>query len=191
MHILHICAVSIALASILVNHFMVLLSNQNTSTCPAISNAMIHSVQNHLFMKVTAVICLFFVCLALILQKNKECAFFVLIFLLWTFLIFHPRSSSNSEIRSFTSQRNGIIHNACVLLLFVTWISAVILRIRTWDTFRILLVIATMCTFSVFVVYSLFTHSCEGYENEHHLLGTMEFILLTSLLWLFVESHRS
>lgn len=189
MYALHVCAIALLLASVLASHIIVLNTHTNTSTCPAISNTIIHTKETKTIMQVASLGALLLVVMNLFQKHDKQSAFFVGVFVLWCLIMFFPRNPSNTEVRVRRQKLAGIMHNLCVLALFVAWIIGILAWMETWNTFNTFLVVVCLMTFAVLVVFSLFENSCEVYEKHHHLIGLMEFVLIASLLWLMIEAN--
>lgn len=189
MYALHGCAIALLLASVLASHIIVLNAHTNTSACPAISNTIIHTQETKTIMQVASLCALLLVVINLFQKHDAQSAFFVGVFVLWCLIMFFPRNPSNTEVRVRRQKLAGIIHNLCVLALFVSWIIGILVWMETWNAFNTFLVVVCLMTFAVLVVFSLFEHSCEVYEKHHHFIGLMEFVLITSLLWLMIEAN--
>lgn len=189
MHVVHIFAIFIVLASILVSHFASLHSL--SSTCPAISNAMLQTPKVQRNMQITAFVALFVVLLWALIDSSLYNIAFAIVMFAWVMIVSHNRNPSNTEVTISPIQYHGAIHNFFVIILFSTALISIAVQMKQWDTFTFALAASCVFLFPVLVVFSLFEHSCDDYNNQHYLIGLMEFVLLISILWLVVECEKS
>lgn len=189
MNVLQIVSIVSVLLSILICHFVSICENKNTSMSPAISNTIAQSKNTKMLMKICSVAAAFGAGVSCLLYHDRESAFFLVAFLCWVGIVFNQRSDANSEIHIRTKKNENTLHNIFVILLFCVWVLGIISRTDTWDAFRFILITACICSFPLLVTFSLFEFSCYRYDQDHHLIGVMEFAILTSLMWLLADAE--
>ena len=189
MNVIQVVCISSVLLSILICHFVSICEKQNTSMIPAISNAIAQSKNAKMLMKICSVGAAFGAGVSCLLYCDRESALFLVAFLCWVGIVFNQRADANSEIHIKTKKNENTLHNTFVILLFCVWVVGMISKTDRWDAFRLILITACICSFPLLVTFSLFEFSCYRYDQDHHLIGVMEFAIITSLMWLLAEAE--